>query len=915
MSIPRATARLQLHAGFTLNDARDQASYYAAMGVSHLYLSPISTARTGSTHGYDVVNHEIVNPELGGEPALIDLSREARALGMGLVLDIVPNHMATHADNAWWWDVLERGPESAYAEWFDIRWNTPHAGLRGKVLAPFLAEPYGETLSKGDIKLVWDEAAARFHIDACGARYPVAPDTLPLLNDGSQFRGAFAAVDLINGEQQRLHELLERQHYRLAWWRCAADSLNWRRFFEISDLIGMRIEEGAVFDAVHALPLRLFSEGWVDGLRIDHVDGLAYPLAYCRRLRDGLAERSGQRPGQLRGDEGWLIVEKILAHDETLDERWAVHGASGYDFMDQAGAVLHDIAAEPVLTEHWNDIARSSDTPAEVLEGARRLMLERHFIAERSALLDSLERLAQCRPATRDLSRAAIARALDAVLRVFPVYRTYVENGVPDTQDARRLASVLREARRSLERQRDCAAMAALSTLHQWLEGGVSTEMGMGQELAELAKRDYVAAFQALRQSAITRFQQLTPPLAAKSLEDTVFYRYGRLLSRNEVGSDPGIFATSAEDFHRRNEWRARHARRGMLTTATHDHKRGEDVRARLATLTEMAPIFAQASARWLDWPGLPPPGDGIEAADRYMLLQTLIGAWPLTLTLGDRQGLDQYAERLIEWQTKALREAKRRSSWFDPNIPYENQCADYVRALVASPQAATASTRLLQELEGFVQRIAPAGVMNSLTQLVLRMTSPGVPDLYQGAELWDFSLVDPDNRRPVDYARRAEYLQALKASGPDNDMVRLLMEWRSGRIKQAIVFRCLRFLQARPALFAAGAYIGLPVVGPKSAHVIAYLRTLDDAYAIVLTTRLSLQAVTGQSQGAPMIASAFWGDTGVVLPPDWIPGTWVDVLGGRTHRLKSGGVLRLSDALAPLPTAILTPELAAPRF
>ena len=891
MTTPIATARLQLHAEFTLHDARKQLPYYAALGISHLYLSPISTAKPGSTHGYDVVDHTHVNPELGGMDALRELTAQAREHDMGLILDIVPNHMATHANNRWWWDVLRHGADSEYATWFDIDWRSPDPALRGKVLLPFLADAYGQNLADGGIKLVADEVGRSFEIEACGTRYPVAPNTLHAVGLGAE--QVLKRYDSAQTDgRQRLHELLERQHYRLCWWRCAADSINWRRFFEVSELIGVRVEYAAVFDAVHALPLALFADGLIDGLRVDHVDGLSHPVAYCRKLSAALAERQAFRPGKLSQTSPWLVVEKILAPDEVLGDEWQVDGTSGYDFMDQVGAVLHDPSGEAALTTVWHRTAQDTRPPEAYKEEARRLMLQRHFVAERRGLVNCLTGLARADIRTRDWGPDAIARVLDEVLVRFPVYRTYVDADGRSPADTELVTRVFDEVRLALAYDKSLTKL--LDALDGWL-GGESITSGA---VPGIPPGD-------LQYEAIRRFQQLTPPLAAKSLEDTVFYRYGRLLSRNEVGSEPSAFALNPDAFHEQNMWRVRHAPRSMLATATHDHKRGEDVRARLALLSEVPDLWARACDTWMQWPDTGSPlGHPTQAAERYMLFQTLVGAWPLLLSVDDKAGVQDYLERVAQWQLKALREAKQNSNWFEPDLQYEANTSDFI----ASLEPGERNYELLRAIQSFSHLIAPAGALNSLVQTVLRVTAPGVPDLYQGTDLWDFSLVDPDNRRPVDFAARSGMLAALDApDAPDNDA--LLADWKSGHIKQAVLVRALRIRRQMPQLFGAGEYAALPVQGTRAAHVLAFLRRWQDQYALVLVPRLCFNGVvSGQGRATPSLNPRFWGDTAVLIPDQYGKTPLRNVLQGRVHDWGAAGSLQLADVFAGLPLALLVP-------
>ncbi|WP_369825879.1 malto-oligosyltrehalose synthase [Achromobacter sp. HZ34] len=884
---PRATVRLQFHEGYTLDDAVDQVPYFARLGISHIYASPLTRARRGSTHGYDVVDHAQVNPELGGVAALRRLAKALRAHGMGLILDIVPNHMATSPDNPWWWSVLRDGRASPHATWFDIEWEPADTGLHGKVLAPFLGKPYGEALRDGDIRLRLGDAG--WYIDAHGAPYPLADGTL----DTSLPDPAHAYDTNTSTGRERLHELLELQAYRLAWWRSAADEINWRRFFEITDLIGVRVEQPEVFDAVHGMVLDFYEEGLIDGLRVDHVDGLSDPLAYCARLQAELLARSPRRPGALAGQAPYLVIEKILASDEILDERWKVDGTTGYDFMDQVGAVLHDASGVGPITDLWETLARDTRSFAEIADEARELMLLRHFPAERYAAARALHQVATLNPMTRDWGQAAILRVLWQLLRSFPVYRTYANA----------------EGRHALDQVRfDAAAAAAHAHFRSDRDGddGPLLEL-MGDWLGGEPLRGLPADQQAARALATRRFQQLTPPLTAKSLEDTAFYRYGRLLSRNEVGADPGEFHLAVEAFHRRCSARARRLPRAMLTTATHDHKRGEDTRARIMALSEVPTEWSRFA---LDWMHAHAPatynGNGQLAphpADLYMLLQTLIGAWPLDLRADDGAGLKAYAERVGAWQLKALREAKVRTSWVVPDETYERACAEALNALM-QPGAA-------DDIAAFAHRIAAAGAVNSLAQTLLRLTVPGVPDLYQGTEFWDFSLVDPDNRRPVDYAARAAALDAKDARDVDG----LLADWRSGRVKQAVVHGALAARRAAPDLYAQGSYVPLPVLGSRGDHIIAFVRSLGDQRVFVLAPRLvgtHLRVDDGDVAGAdgglclPRIDPAFWESTAVVLPHRYAGATLRDALSGRERRVGADSILPLAEALADFPVALL---------
>lgn len=890
---PRSTVRLQLNTGFTLTHAAQHLPYYASLGISHLYLSPVTCARKGSMHGYDVIDHRSIDPQLGGEEALKTLVLAARQRDMGLILDIVPNHMAAHPDNPWWYSVLQDGPASPFARWFDIQWDRP--GLRDTVLLPILGSPYGVALEQGDIRLVHDDQG--YGLQVYGSRLPLAADSF---SDKKGDEDVGIRLDAYNPASRpgrlALHDLLQRQHYRLAWWQCAPDQINWRRFFEISELVGLCVERDEVFDAAHDLPLRLFEQGWIDGLRIDHVDGLAYPLAYCERLYQELKNRMPRRPAGQRDGQPWLIVEKILAQGEALDSRWKVDGTTGYDFMEAVNTVMHDPSAERPLDQYWSHIVRDGRHVDGWRREARALMIERHFPSERDALLNTFVQRAEMGLATRDASRHSLGRALDQLLIEFSVYRTYMTLSQRSGSDVHYLVQAQDRARQRLLELRDLAALNVLDFIVDALKGrsinGTSRSNG---------NPDLVQAKHAVLADALQRFQQLTPPLAAKALEDTVFYRYGRLLSRNEVGSDPGVFSTSVAQFHRWNQRRADQDPRTMNATATHDHKRGEDVRARLAVISEVPHAWQDLSTRCLEALGQYATIDcGAPAGHCYMLLQTVVGAWPPDLRIRDESGMSTFIERLQQWQLKALREAKQNTSWFYPDESYEQKQADRIEFMLCDPDSASC-----RSIASFVDRIETAGALNSLAAVVLRCTLPGVPDLYQGTDLWDFSLVDPDNRRQVDLERRATMLKALNdgVTSPSG----LLTDWRSGAVKQAILARCLHVRAQHPDVFLSDRYTPLTVEGPLADHLIAFRRAAEGVDIIVVVSRLACRAVqrTGQALALPLIPPDAWRDTRVVLPAQGRDGDWHDVLSGDRHGV-SAGCIQAGALLTHLPVAVL---------
>lgn len=880
MNAPRATARLQLHAGFTLDDARAQLPYYAALGVSHLYLSPVTQARDGSTHGYDVIDHQRVNAALGGEAALRRLAAAARDLGVGLIADIVPNHMAAHASNAWWADVLRLGQRSPHARVFDIDWQAPDPALRGKVLLPVLPAPYGACLASGAIQLVHDQDA--FFVSVSAQRLPLAPG---FAADAGGPETTCAAYNAQTADARaRLHDLLERQHYRLAWWRTAPEQINWRRFFEISELVGVRVEDDIVFDAVHGMALRLYREGVLDGLRIDHVDGLASPGAYLRRLRQRLTQARGERAS------AYLIVEKILAGGETLDFRWPADGTTGYDFMDQVGALLHAPGAKAPLEAFWNSLTGDPRDASAQLQDARHRMLARHFPAERQALARALARVARMDLRTRDWTVTAIDRVLTALLTAFPVYRTYAEDGGRSPADADWFRAALEHARAALGP--DTADARLLEQIDPWLSGApVEERLATSGDGAP----EPHALAEALAH-CVRRFQQLTPPLAAKALEDTLFYRRGPLLSRNEVGSGAERFSLSPDEFHALSAERAATHPHAMLATATHDHKRGEDTRARLAALSEAPDEWIALAQAWV--PRLARPGP-IAPADAYLLLQSLAGAWPLALpSEPSDDALADYLARIAQWQEKALREAKLRTSWTDPDAGYEQAAQRCVDALQESDEG----QGLLREIAAYTLRLAPAGLVNSLAQALLRCTLPGVPDLYQGADLWDFSLVDPDNRRPVDYPTRTGL---LALDDPGTPIATSAAAWQSGAIKQALIRRALALRARDPALFSDGRCEALAVSGPQAAHALAYVRRHETRWVLVVAPRLCARALAPYAQGQAGQAHRFWDGTRIQLPPGLPAADLVDALSGRHPGADAAGDIDLGDLLRDCPVAL----------
>ncbi|WP_225063102.1 malto-oligosyltrehalose synthase [Komagataeibacter rhaeticus] len=880
----RATLRLQFRGGMTLDGARALVPQFARLGISHLYASPLFAASPGSTHGYDTIAHDRIDPELGGEAALIRLTDRLHAHGMGLILDIVPNHMAANADNAWWLDVLAWGRASDHATWFDINWHVSDPELHGRVLLPFLDRPVEDAMAAGLLSVRHDGGSGLFFVQHHDHRFPLCPAGYaallvgvgapgPLLaawtrvamragpcaeagaalaalrqwaatRDGDQALQQLAALHdgTSPSGRARLAALLGRQHWRLACWREAATRINWRRFFDITGLVGVCVERSEVFEAVHAYVLSLYRRGVVDGLRVDHIDGLAAPAAYCQRLRERLDALTPFRPGHAMPG-GAVYVEKILVAGENLPAAWPVDGTTGYDFMDQVGAVLHDGAGAVALDRLWATCGPDAQPLDPIVKTARAQLIEQTFCAGFTHLAALLDR-ALCDTA-EGCATHEMHDGLRNLLVQFQPYRTYFADEV--IQDHQAGTAALRRAERAAFPFLAAGQCAMVARMARLLESCPDQAPPVGVRHAQLA------------------FEHLTAPLAAKSLEDTAFYRYGRLLSRNEVGSDPQVLALPVAAFHDACAARAVRFPHALLATATHDHKRGEDARARLAVLSEVAVEWEGLVQGWFAHNGAAggAEGPGPDRIDELMLYQALVGAWPL-LALGEGTARDRFCQRITQWQTKALREAGRHTGWTRPDAAYETACARFAERLLDPGRSAA----FLHQLEGFVARIAPAGALNGLAQTLLRLCVPGVPDLYQGCDLWDFSLVDPDNRSPVDFAHRDALLEQATS------FAAAAAVWRTGRVKQDLIRRILSFRQHYPGLFASGSYTPVDIAGADQAHAIAFLRQHDGMSLLVLAPRLPL----GLGVGADTLVLDHTPDITLRLPS--LPGPWHSLLG-----------------------------------
>ena len=911
----RATVRLQFHAGFTLDDARQRVPYFARLGISHLYASPLLSAREGSMHGYDVVDPTHVSPALGGEAALRRLVSELRHHQMGLIVDVVSNHMAVGGDdNPWWLDLLSWGRTSPYAEFFDIQWHSTDPLLKGQLLLPFLANDYGATLKEGGLRLRYNAQHARFYAEHGPHHFPICPlhygpllqiDSHPEVQAlGAQFQALEAQGEPYQHAQpllvrliklsldpgvhtaierhlecydpahaqgfERLHHLLERQSYRLASWRTAADDINWRRFFDVNELAGLRVERSTVFEVTHAKIFQLVGDGLIDGLRIDHIDGLADPRGYCRKLRRRIDSLSPDRHVP-------IYVEKILAMNEQLPTDWQVDGTTGYEFMNQVSLLQHDPHGAVPLAKLWAQHSqRSADFKSEALL-ARQQILNSSLAGDFDRVALALLAVARDDLMSRDLTLGAIKRALQALVMHFTVYRTYINSAGRSRADEGFFQQALYDARNDLNE----ADWPALNYLERWLGGEHWRDRSAGRS-------------RSLLKHACVRFQQLTSPTAAKAVEDTAFYRNGRLLSRNDVGFSTEQFSAPRAAFHHACETRLQRFPDNLLATATHDHKRGEDSRARLAVISERSQWYAQCIEYWQTLAApLRSEGAGPSTGDTLIFYQVILSTWPLDLSPDDTQGLQRFNERMWQWQLKALREAKLDSQWAAPNEAYEQAVQGFIEHVLLS----TAGLPLRTALYEAVQSIASAGALNSLAQCLLKMTTPGVPDLYQGTELWDFSLVDPDNRRAVDFDQRQQLL--AQARTPQQ----LLADWRDGALKQTLIASTLQVRAQQPELFARGEYLPLKVTGQHADHVIAFARHWQGRWAVIVVPRFTSRLI--QNTAYPMISPSVWGDTAVELPFD---GTSLILKGFFDHSaVTKSKTLRVSDALDSFPVNLLT--------
>jgi (1->4)-alpha-D-glucan 1-alpha-D-glucosylmutase len=912
-SLPIAAYRLQLTPQFTFDGAAAIVPYLAALGVSHVYASPFLRARRGSSHGYDVVDHSMFNPELGGQAGFGRLSDALARANIGLILDFVPNHMAVNgADNRWWLDVLEWGPRSPYAAFFDIDWKRLRYRARDSILLPILGRPYGQALAAGEVALEFDADEGTFSAWYFDHRLPIAPrcyaeilqkavartDTSGeaarqhLLDVARQpfssredaralkrmlaanaagaelIRNGLAAYR-VDGRDPRatatLHCLLERQHYRIAHWRLAATQINYRRFFDISDLAGLRVEHAQTFDAIHELVLRLVSQGRLHGLRLDHIDGLWDPHAYCEQLQRAIELA---RPG--RSVPFYTVVEKILEPGEPLPAFPGVAGTTGYEWLNVIARVLIDGNGLALLAQTWRSFTGEDQSFDDTLLDSKHYVLTHLLASEFAALADILVRIAAGHRSTRDFAPGRARTALELVVLHFPVYRTYVAASRVTAPDLTVIARTIDAARRN------------------WR----GTDEGIFDFLRAVLTLEAIAPGRSTYSSSrvlrfVGKFQQFTGPMMAKSLEDTAFYRNCAVLALNEVGGRPDAGALSVDDFHARLALRAG-SPHGMTTTATHDTKRGEDARARLLALSELAHDWAASVEQWRKINAdMIAPIDGIRipsSAHEYLFYQALSSA------RSPERAEPGFVERIQAFMRKAAREGKQQTSWIDPNDDYERGLEKFVAAALDPAR----SQSFLEKLDEFSNRIALLGALNSMSQMTLKLMLPGVPDVYQGTELWDLSFVDPDNRRSVDFRLRADVLKQIRGA---RDWHAIAKRWGDGAIKLALLDRLLQIRRRFQKLFETGDYRPISVTGVSRDHVIAFERCSGDDAIIVAVGRLFASLTDG---GRRLPRGSDW--QGEIVTHGYAK---IELL-GPTVAAKLGTRFELSALFGVIPVAIL---------
>jgi (1->4)-alpha-D-glucan 1-alpha-D-glucosylmutase len=955
--VPTSTYRLQVHAGFPLHAVTDVLPYLHRLGVTGCYTSPYFTAAPGSTHGYDVCNHNEISPELGGREAHEAFAESARRHELVHIVDFVPNHMGVGtATNAWWRDVLENGPSSPTARFFDIDWTPIKAELHAKLLLPILGDQYGSVLERGELTLAFAEGALvlryfehelpinprqapRVYMRAVDPltralgpqdphlheflsilsslqKMPAYTETDPdkieerqrekevararlarLVTEAPAVRDALeTAIRAVNGTPgspssfDGLHELLESQAYRLAYWRTASHEINYRRFFDINTLAGLRVEDPAVFEATHRLLGELIAAGSVHAVRVDHPDGLFDPARYFEMLQD-LAARAWGTAREPGAAAMYVLAEKILSVGERLPAEWGVQGTTGYNYLNDLNGLFVDAAQARRLRRVYAKLTGQTEPFEDVLYAAKRLIMDTAMASELSVLAHMLDRLAENNRKSRDFTLESLRRVILEVVACFPVYRTYVDERGWTPDDRRVVERAIGRARR-----RNPAMEASLFDFFR--EVVLPRDPGDLPPGAERLEGTPPMSEEEVRERLrfTMKLQQYTGPVQAKGLEDTSFYRYNVLLSVNDVGGDPSRLGRPVADFHAANAARAARWPLEMLATSTHDTKAGEDVRARINVVSEVPDEWGREVSRWMRLnrahrtiiEGEPAP----DRNDEYRYYQALVGIWPLDLPPTTRSAPEALVARMREYMIKAVREAKVHTSWLTPNQPYEDALARFVERTLTEEGGA----RFLEAMLPLQGRLALAGALNALAQVTLKIGSPGVPDFYQGTELWDLALVDPDNRRPVDFTRREQALEevdrilALDPAARAEALSALMAGWRDGRIKLLVTAAGLRLRRAMPELFLRGGYVPLETEVTVRAGVVAFARTgpgdADDAVLFV-APRLCAGLLDGDVPAAP--GGAHWKTSRLILPPDLRDRTFEHVLTGAPLRPVQG--------------------------
>jgi (1->4)-alpha-D-glucan 1-alpha-D-glucosylmutase len=874
--IPRATYRLQFNREFTFRQAREVLGYLEELGISDVYASPLFEAGPESTHGYDICCHGRINSNLGSEEDFSKFAADVRKRGLGLLVDIVPNHMSASLQNRWWADVLEKGGESRYSGFFDIESERP--GSENKVLLPVLEDHYGKVLESGKLRLAYQDG--KFSIAYHDRNFPLDLRTLP---PGAE-QDPSGIIGGLNGSAgqpysfDRLDDLIRRQHYRLAYWKVAAQEINYRRFFDVAEMVAVKMERPEVFCETHRLIFEWLESGSITGLRVDHPDGLWDPREYFDRLQ--------------KVHNTFVVAEKILSGDEALPDDWPVDGTTGYDFLNRANGLFINESNSKVLSDIYREFTGITADFAEVAYVSRKLVLARAFVSELNALTRRLKEIAVQTRSGRDFTFSQLRNALEEIIAGFSVYRTYISE-VSANCSARDRELIRKAVKAAQERTRLGGALLG------FVERVLSLELR--SELEE-SQGEAARAF-------VMKFQQLTGPAMAKGLEDTAFYRFNRLVSLNEVGGDPGKFGISIDEFHRANERMAKAWPHTMLASSTHDTKRGEDVRARINVLSEMPEDWRDAVARWSHSNsdkktivnGAPAP----DSNDEYLLYQTLIGAWPCDDK--SREIPDSFQARIAAFTLKAAREAKVHTSWTEPDLAYEDALAKFVGSVVSE----SGNEIFLKDLRRFARRVAFFGLLNSLAQTLLKIASPGVPDFYQGSELWDLNLVDPDNRGLVDYTIRCESLSDLKKkftrANNRETISSLLEDQKTGTAKLYLIWRALNFRKEQPELFDAGEYSPLQVTGQKRGHVCSFARISQEQAVVAVAPRLVV-GLTGGTELQPL-GREVWGETALSLPGRWNRGAWRNVLTDETLKpnvVDGKPMLEISEVLKAFPVALL---------